>query len=236
MLLRCHSDPASAAAAAAARIVRLLCAAAKERGRCSLALSGGRTALYLFDELAAKPLPWHALTIFQVDERVAPPGHPSRNLTEMQARLLNLAPPDWEGLRAMPVERRLRQAALAYSDELAAELGRPPVLDVVHLGLGVDGHTASLVPGDPALDEAANDTAATGVYEGHRRLTLTFPCLARARNRIWLVTGAEKATILAAVVRSDPHPPASRLAGPEDICFLDKAAANALVSADLDNS
>ncbi len=234
MQLRRYPEPEAAGVAAAACVGRVLRTATTARGRCSLALSGGRTASFLLDELARQPLPWHALTVFQVDERVAPRGESSRNLTELWTRLLACSPPDWAGLRAMPVELSLPRAAAVYAEQLERAAGRPPVLDVVHLGLGVDGHTASLVPGDPVL-AAVNDVAVTGLYRGHPRVTLTYPCLARARHRVWLVTGAEKAAVLAALVRGDLRLPASRLAGLEDICYLDEAAAAALTNDDLDD-
>lgn len=232
MQLRRYPEPEAAAAAAAACVGRLLSTATTARGRSSLALSGGHTARFLLDALARQPLPWHALTVFQVDERVAPPGQPSRNLTGLQTRLLIHAPPDWAGLRAMPVELCLRRAAAEYAEQLDRAAGRPPVLDVVHLGLGADGHTASLVPDDPVL-AAVNDVAVTGVYRGHRRVTLTYPCLARARHRVWLVTGADKAPVLAALMRGDRRLPASGLAGLKGTCYLDEAAAAALLNDDL---
>lgn len=232
MQLRRYPEPEAAAAAAAACVGRLLRTATTARGRCSLALSGGRTARFLLDALARQQLPWHALTVFQVDERVAPPGQSSRNLTGLKTRLLAHAPPDWTGLRAMPLELSLRQAAAMYAEQLERAAGRPPVLDVVHLGLGADGHTASLVPNDPVL-AAANDVAVTDVYRGHRRVTLTYPCLARARHRVWLVTGADKAPVLAALARGDRRLPASSLAVLEGVWYLDEAAAASLANDDL---
>lgn len=227
MNLHRYPDPESAAAAAAAAIAQRLADAVEARGACTLALSGGHTAERLLDALAAQPLPWHALTMFQVDERIAAPGDGNRNLTDLRARLLSQAPVGWSGLRAMPVERDPRRAGIAYARELEAASGRPPVLDVVHLGLGADGHTASLVPGDPALD-ADSDVAVTGEYQGRRRWTLTFPCLARASWRVWLVTGTEKADVLARVMARDLRLPASRLADCPGDCFADADAATGL--------
>ncbi|MEQ8486738.1 MAG: 6-phosphogluconolactonase [Pseudomonadales bacterium] len=224
MNLHRYPDPESAAAAAAAAIAQRLADAVETRGACTLALSGGHTAQRLLDALAAQPLPWHALTMFQVDERIAAPGDGNRNLTALRARLLSQAPVGWSGLRAMPVERDPRRAGIAYARELEAASGRPPVLDVAHLGLGADGHTASLVPGDPALD-ADSDVAVTWEYQGRRRLTLTFPCLARASWRVWLVTGEDKARVLARFLDADPELPASRLSELAGACFVDLAAA-----------
>ena len=222
-----YRDPEAAAAAAAAAIAGRLSAAVATRGACTLALSGGGTANDLLDALAAWPLPWQRLTIFQVDERVAPHGDRDRNLTALEARLLCHAPANWSGLRAMPVEQEVGRATAAYARVLDAASGRPPVLDVAHLGLGADGHTASLIPGDPALD-ADSGVAVTGEYQGRRRLTLTLPCLARASWRVWLVTGTEKADVLARVVARDLRLPASRLADCPGECFADAAAATGL--------
>lgn len=222
-LYRYH-DPEAAAAAAAATIAGRLSAAVATRGACTLALSGGGTANDLLDALAAWPLPWRGLTIFQVDERVAPHGDRDRNLTALEARLMCHAPAGWSGLRAMPVEKEVGRATAAYARVLEAASGRPPVLDVVHLGLGADGHTASLVPGDPAMD-ADSDVAVTGEYQGRRRLTLTFPCLVRASWRVWLVTGEDKARVLARFLDADPELPASRLSELAGTCFVDLAAA-----------
>ncbi len=214
----------SAAHAAAVCIARLLRQAAARRGTCTLALSGGATAASLLDALAKQRLPWPVVSIFQVDERVAPEGSALRNLTALRARLANQAPAGWSGLRPMPVADDLHEAAVAYAARLEAAAGRPAMLDVVHLGLGEDGHTASLVPGDPVLDADA-DVAATESYQGTRRLTLTLPCLARARHRVWLVTGGAKGDVLSRFLNGDPELPASRLVGLSGACFADAAAA-----------
>src|SRR4029450_5063264 len=168
--------------------------AVAERGRFTFAVSGGRTPWVMFAHLAGK-LPWEKVTIFQVDERVAPDGDPDRNLTQLERALPPGAAAD---VRPMPVwANHLEAAAAQYADEL------PPSLDLVHLGLGPDGHTASLIPGDPVLDVADRDVAMTGEYQGRRRMTLTYPALNRARKVLWLVTGAEKWNMLARLMAAD---------------------------------
>src|SRR5262245_20309597 len=168
-------------------------AAVTARGRYILAVSGGRTPWLMLRALAEEPLPWQQVHVVQVDERVAP----ERNLAHLRASLLTRVqlPPDQ--VHAMPVEATdLDRAAAQYASTLSDVAGSPPVLDLVHLGLGPDGHTASLVPGDPALDVTDADVAVAGPYQGRRRMTLTFPIINRSRLVLWLVTGSEKAAAL----------------------------------------
>lgn len=190
---------AAAAIAAAARD------AVHERGRCSLAVSGGSTPARMFELLAHEDLPWEQVELFQVDERVAPENDPARNLTQLQRCLLDsleMLP----RLHPMPVEEGdLDAAAARYATLL------PGRFDLIHLGLGADGHTASLVPGDPVL-EATAAVAMTGVYQGHRRMTLTCPVLDRARRILWVVTGADKADALARLIAGDTTILAGRIA------------------------
>ena len=204
-------------------------AAAKARGRFLLAISGGHTPWDMLSALADLQVPWTALHLFQVDERAAPAGDPDRNLTHIRESLLSkvvLAPGH---LHPMPVEERDLTAATArYTRELASVAGTPPVLDLVHLGLGPDGHTASLVPGDPVLDIMSDDVALTGVYQGRRRMTLTFPILDRARRVIWLVTGSEKIEMLARLRNADRSIPAGRVRQDQALILADQAAAGSL--------
>ena len=195
------------------------------RGRCALAVSGGRTPWIMLQKLAAEDLNWPAVQIFQVDERVAPDGDPDRNLTHLGASLLRHAALRPEQVHAMPVESSdLEDAAARYALALQEIAGSPPVLDLVHLGLGPDGHTASLVPGDPALNISDRDVAVTGVYQGHRRMTLTYPALNRARRVLWIVTGSEKQEMLQRLLDGDASIPAGRVRRDQGLVLADRAA------------
>lgn len=201
------------------------------RGRFLVAISGGHTPWQMLSDLADEQLPWKLIEVFQVDERIAPPGDPDRNLTHLRASLLSHAPLDPEQIHAMPVEAPDPEAAARqYAGELQRLAGVPPVLDLVHLGLGPDGHTASLVPGDPVLDIDDRDVALTGtVYMGRRRMTLTYPVLNRARRILWLVTGAEKAAMLPRLLRGDSTIPAGRIRSDQALLLADRDAAGTAV-------
>ncbi len=208
---------ARAVAQRGAEIVGSAAAAAiVARGQFAFAVSGGRTPWAMFADLAGK-LPWEKVTIFQVDERVAPDGDPDRNLTQLEQ---SLPPGGAADVRAMPVwSEDLEAAAAMYADAL------PEQLDLVHLGLGPDGHTASLVPGDPVLDVIDRDVAVTGVYQGRRRMTLTYPVLNRARQILWLVTGEDKVDALARLRAGDHSIPAGRVSTAHAVVVADAAAA-----------
>ena len=125
----------------------------------------------------------------------------------------------------MPVETEdLERAAAEYAQTLQRECGSPPVLDLVHLGLGPDGHTASLVPGDPVLDVCDKDVALTGSYQGRRRMTLTYPTINRARRVLWVVTGAEKVQMLHRLLHGDTDIPAGRVGREKSLVLADAAA------------
>ena len=175
--------------------------------------------------LAREDVPWDRVHLLQVDERVAPYGDADRNLTVLRESLTVPA-----RVHPMPVERDdLDAAARRYAETLAAVAGSPPVLDLVHLGLGGDGHTASLVPGDPVLDVGDRDVAITGPYQGRRRMTLTYPALDRARQVVWLVTGEDKAAMLARLHDGDAAIPAGRVRAAQAAVFADHAAAAKIV-------
>jgi 6-phosphogluconolactonase len=185
--------------------------------RFSLALSGGSSGAELARALAEQEISWERVDIFQVDERVAPPGHPDRNLT---ALLTELAPGARQDLHAMPVEEdELEAAAARYAASL------PPSLDLVHLGLGTDGHTASLIPDDPVLDVRDRLVAATGEYQGRRRMTLTYPALDAAREVVWLVVGERKREVLAKLLARDVSIPGALVATVAQLVVADAAAA-----------
>jgi 6-phosphogluconolactonase len=161
----------------------------------------------------------------QVDERVAPAGHPDRNLTHLQESLIDHSPIPPENVHAMPVESpNVEDAAKKYASTLCEISGSPPTLDLIHLGLGPDGHTASLVPGDPVVKVTDADVAVTGSYQGRRRMTLTYPVINRARRILWLVTGSEKVDMLARLRAGDASIPAGRVRQDRAVIFVDRAA------------
>jgi 6-phosphogluconolactonase len=212
MQIETLADDAAVAQRAAAFIAEHAHEAVRHRGCFTLAVSGGRTPWAMLRALATLPLPWAQVHLFQVDERVAPDGDAVRNLTNIQASLLAHAPLPAANLHAMPVTAAdLDAAAQAYAATLQRVCGTPPVLDLVHLGLGSDGHTASLVPGDAALQVADADVALAGPYQGHRRMTLTYPVLNRARAVLWLATGADKREMVARLRAGDTGIPAGRV-------------------------
>ena len=204
-------------------------AAVAARGRFIMAVSGGHTPWKMLRALADQELPWADVHVVQVDERVAPAGHPDRNLTHLSESLLAHCPLRPEQVHAMSVESTdLEEASTQYAATLQRIAGAPAVLDLVHLGLGPDGHTASLVPGDPVLDVTDRDVAITGLYQGRRRMTLTYPILDRARRIVWLVTGPEKAEMLARLCDTDRSIPAGRVHQQRAVVLADDDAAAGL--------
>jgi 6-phosphogluconolactonase len=215
--------------AVANRAAQAIAALAKEaieaRGRFLFAVSGGHTPWIMLRALAAAQIPWPAVRVFQVDERVAPAGHADRNLTHLKESLLDHAPLDAAQILAMPVEDKdLDSAAAEYATTLQRECGPLAVLDLVHLGLGPDGHTASLVPGDPVLKVRDRDVAVTGPYQGRRRMTLTYPAINRARHVLWVVTGSEKVQMLHRLRHGGVDIPADRVGRENSLVLADAAA------------
>ncbi|MGN6217193.1 MAG: 6-phosphogluconolactonase [Solirubrobacterales bacterium] len=209
--------------AASRRAAELIAAAgeeaAGERGRFAFAMSGGRSPWAMLAILGdLEGMPWPQAELFQVDERIASPGSPERNLTHM---VLGLSMDHQSTLRPMPVTQRDLDAA---AGEYEASL--PDRFDLVHLGLGPDGHTASLVPGDPVLEVEDRRVALTGgEYQGHRRMTLTYSALAEARQLLWLVTGPDKREPLQKLLDGDDSIPAGRVRNENVIVVADEAAA-----------
>jgi len=229
MKIEIFADADSVAREAASLIGVAARAAVAERGRFIMAVSGGHTPWVMLRNLTREEVPWDKIHLAQVDERVAPPGHPDRNLTHLQESLLEHAPLPPEQIYAMPVESvDLESAAKQYAATLAKIAGSPPVLDLVHLGLGPDGHTASLVPGDAVLEVNDADVAVTGIYQERRRMTLTYPIINRARRVLWLVTGSEKTEMLARLREGDPSIPAGRINQERALVLADRAAAGQL--------
>jgi 6-phosphogluconolactonase len=232
MKIEVLADAEAVARAAATLIAAEARAAVAARGRFVMAVSGGHTPWAMLRDLAGEEVPWAAVHVVQVDERVAPPGDPDRNLTHLRDSLLSHAPLPPEHIHAMPVEDPdLPAAAARYAQTLQTIAGSPPVLDLAHLGLGPDGHTASLVPGDPVLDVTDADVALAGPYQGRRRMTLTYPMLNRSRRVLWLVTGAEKVAMLPRLRDGDRTIPAGRVLAERATVLADRAAAARLTSA-----
>jgi len=210
-------DEDALATRAAAWVADLARRTVASTGAFRFAVSGGRTPWAMFATLTtAQDVPWGSVEVFQVDERVAPDGDEARNLTHLRAALSGVP----AVVHPMPVdEPDLGAAASAYTGELPARF------DLVHLGLGPDGHTASLVPGDPVLEVTDRPVAVTQPYQGHRRMTLTYPGLARAEQLLWLVGGAEKREALAKLLAGNASIPAGRVSAPRSTVMADAAAA-----------
>ena len=213
MDLRVTADAAAAADEAAGWVAHHLRGAVQRRGVATIAVSGGNTPAAMFRSLAAMDLPWESVHVFQVDERVAPDGDPARN-----APLLELFPS--VAIRhPMPVTAAdLQAAARDYADVL------PDKFDLVHLGLGDDGHTASWPPGDPVVDQEV-PVALCGEYRGHVRMTLTPPVVNAARHRLVLAAGADKAAPLEGWLLGDTSLPIRRVRVANTVVVVDVAAA-----------
>jgi 6-phosphogluconolactonase len=201
-------------------------AAVAARHRFVLAVSGGHTPWVMLRALATEEVPWKQMHVVQVDERIAPASDPDRNLTHLRESLLEHAPLPPENIHPMPVEAsNVEAAAKQYAATLADLAGSPPVLDLAHLGMGPDGHTASLVPGDPVLTVTNADVALTAVYMGRRRMTLTYPILNRSRRILFLVTGKEKVEMLPKLLAADSSIPSGRIRLDNAVILADRDAA-----------
>jgi 6-phosphogluconolactonase len=218
---------ATAERAAAEFIARHLIQAVRERGHASLAISGGRTPWGMFDQLAAQAVTWGAVHLFQVDERIVPLADDARNWKRFLASALARRVPR-ANQHPMPVEIEAAEIAVEqYARTLTEWTGEPPALDVVHLGVGADGHTASLFADDSALQETQRSVALSRSYEGYRRLTLTLPVLNRARRVVWFAVGAARRAALSRLFDGDTAIPASHVQRDRAICFTDREAAPA---------
>lgn len=229
MKIEVLADADSVARRAAAIIAAEARLAVAERGRFVMAVSGGKTPWLMLRVLAEEDVSWGKVHVAQIDERVAPEGDADRNLTHLRESLLARSPLRPEQIYAMPVEDPdLESAGRRYALTLKNLAGSPPTLDLAHLGLGPDGHTASLVPGDPVLEVADADVATTRIYQGRRRMTLTYPMLNRARKLLWLVTGADKGEMLARLLKGDKSIPAGRIDRDQALVLADSSAASKL--------
>ncbi|HVO64636.1 MAG TPA: 6-phosphogluconolactonase [Terriglobales bacterium] len=229
MQIEVLADADKVAARAAAVIAMHARAAFESRGRFLMAVSGGYTPCVMLRMLATEEVPWGGVHVLQVEERIAPGGDPARNLTYLRETLLENAPIDSRQIYAMPVEDRDPQGAAAeYARRLERIVGSPPIIDLVHLALGLDGHTASLVPGDPVLQVTDRDVAVTGLYQGHKRMTLTYPVINRARQILWVVTGSEKGRALFQLQNADPSIPGGWVRRDQSLVLADEAASGAM--------
>lgn len=196
-----------------------------KKGFFTMALSGGRTPWEMIKELATEDLPWEKVYLFQVDERIAPDGHPDRNLTQLFNTIqgtklmtrLNIFP-------MHVITENLDQACDEYANHIKriTESGR---LDLVHLGIGTDGHTASLIPGDAVLEENDKNVALTSTsYQGRYRMTLTYPLINQAEKILWIITGEEKAEMLNRLLHQDPEIPAGKISQNHAIVLTEEVA------------
>jgi 6-phosphogluconolactonase len=219
-------DEKSLARRAAAVIAKEARAAVAEHGRFVMAVSGGKSPWVMLADLADEQVPWANVHVFQIDERIAPAGDPDRNYVHLRDSLLAHAPIPPNQIYAMPVEMPDSElAAKLYAQTLESVAGKPPVLDLAHLGLGPDGHTASLIPGDPVLNVTNRDIAVTGVYQGRTRMTMTYPVINRASKIMWLVSGKDKVAAFAKLRAADPSVPAGRIRQTQSLLLADKDAA-----------
>ena len=226
MKINIYPDADAVAHAAAAMIAAMARADVAERGRFVMAVSGGKTPWQMLRALGQEDVPWQGVHVVQVDERVAPAGHSDRNLIHLRESLLESAPIPPKHIYAMPVEDNdLDTAAKKYVRTLQQLAGFPPVLDLIHLGMGADGHTASLVPADPVLDVIDADVALTGLYQQRRRMTLTYPLINRARRILWVITGGEKTAMFERLLKGDASIPAGRVSQAQAIVLAADAAA-----------
>jgi len=219
------TDPEAVARRAASLIAAYARESVAARGQFCFAVSGGKAPWIMLRDLADEDVPWEKVQVFQIDERVAPAGDPDRNLTHLHESLLERVPIRLDQIHAMPVQLpELDGAAAQYEQTLREACGTPPVLDLAHLGLGPDGHTASLVPGDPVLNVTDRDVALTGVYMGRRRMTLTYPIINRSRRILWLVTGADKVDALRKLRAGDSSIPGARIARDKAVLLAEQAS------------
>jgi 6-phosphogluconolactonase len=220
------------AEAVAQKATQIIAELARERirltGKFLFAASGGSTPWKVLRQLADKSLPWEGIELFQVDERIAPAGDLQRNLTRIKENLLEHSPLIEKQIHAMPVEQTdLESAAETYAQQLHKLCGNPVKLDLIHLGLGEDGHTASLLPGDPARNSQRPITV-TNEYQGLRRMTMTYPVINAAQHRLWIVTGSNKQPMLERLYHGDESIPAGLVERNNAIILADQSAAGTL--------
>lgn len=239
-LLVC-ADPEAVAREAARRFTLHAAAAIQQRGRFTVALSGGSTPKRLYEMLSQEPyreqVDWDYVQFFWGDERFVPSTNAASNYHMTEVALLNSLDSPAENIHRVRTElENADAAALAYEKEIAAVFGVPegeiPKFDLVLLGLGTNGHTASLFPYSKALREGSKLVVAEYVDEVKQsRITMTVPVLNSARDVLFLVTGADKATVVNEILFGKPDPerlPAQLINPSSATWLLDRAAASAL--------
>lgn len=229
------ADPRALAQTAATMFVSFLHEAIAERGVARVALSGGSTPTAMFAVLSTMVAPWAETEVYWVDDRAVPPESPRSNFGAATAALFSKLPASPRVLAPMPATASpLTDGAAAYARELAARFGidpagAPPRFDVVWLGIGDDGHTASLFPGDAAVDDASRWVLDVPAAEGREaRLSFSRATIAAARRIVVLAQGASKrGPIARARAEGDPHETPARLIGACEgsvIWLVDEAA------------
>ena len=213
------------AARAAAYLEQVIREALTHQKSFSLAISGGRTPWEMLKLLSKADLPWQRINLFQVDERVAPDGHPDRNLTQLFQAIAGTAMVTQLRIFPMPVTAEDLDAAAKEYTEVLNEVTKGKGLDMIHLGLGTDGHTASLVPGDEVLAVQNRHVACTqNNYQGRIRMTLTYPLLNAAKQILWIVTGSEKKQMVQRMLQQDPSILAGSIRSENALLLVDQAA------------
>ena len=224
--MKCFRQPdaESAAFEAARHIEKIARELLYKKPLVSIAFSGGTTPAAMFQHLSAMRLDWGRIHIFQVDERIAPPGDAARNSTEFQKLLLERVPLPVAQFHPMPVEAGdLQKAAMDYAAELRTIMGDPPQIDILHLGIGADGHTASLLVGDDVY-QRKSDVIVSAELGGYRRMTLNFQVLNNAQHIVWLITGSSKRKMLKRMLEKDEDIPAGRVSQANAVVVADSAA------------
>jgi len=213
-----HPDPQTASETTAREIAAVVRSAVEQGGVANIALSGGNTATSMLAALSRQEVPWARVHVYQVDERVAPDGDANRNATALTAELLDAVPLPSGNIHLLPV------TATNLDDAASAFGARLPRFDVVHLGMGNDGHTASWPPGDPVIEVRHQPIAVVGPFNGHLRMTVTPAVTSPSHLIVFLIVGVSKREPLAAMLAGDPAIPASHVPRERTVVHVDRAA------------
>jgi 6-phosphogluconolactonase len=223
-------SPQKVAEASCDQILRLLDQARGERGSATLAVSGGSTPRIMFEAMAKRPFDWSNVQVFQVDERCVPPDSDQSNFRMIRESLLNSIPIGENQFHRVVSELAPEEAARLYVEDIRRTFdlspGELPVFDVIHRGMGPDGHTASLFPGEPLLADRTGIAAAVYVekFKQHR-ITLLRGVLECARHTLCLVAGKEKAEAFSRIFLEpyDPVRVPSQIGSQDTVWYIDRA-------------